>query len=231
MIQDEDEDWIGPWDERITEHGRVAQAEFIMMLRSRGISDRRVLAAMEQVPRSLFVEPSFRDLAYSDRALPIDCGQTISQPYIVAYMSQQLDVAPDHRVLEVGTGSGYQTAVLAHLAAEVYSIDRYRTLVDAAENRLASLKLSNIEVKAGDGFDGWPEKAPFDRIIVTAAYRLVPPALIDQLVVGGILIMPVGPEHGVQTLVRVERTAEGTRETRLIAVRFVPMVPGQAQKL
>ncbi|MCC2112970.1 MAG: methyltransferase domain-containing protein, partial [Hyphomicrobiales bacterium] len=134
-------------------------------------------------------------------------------------------------VLEVGTGSGYQTAVLAHLAAEVYSIDRYRTLVDAAENRLATLKLSNIEVKAGDGFDGWPEKAPFDRIIVTAAYRLVPPVLIDQLRVGGILLMPVGPEHGVQTLIRVERTAEGSRETRLIDVRFVPMVPGQAQKL
>ncbi|MEZ5840173.1 MAG: protein-L-isoaspartate(D-aspartate) O-methyltransferase [Hyphomicrobiales bacterium] len=226
-----DDDWIGPWEGGAAGPGQVTKAEFVLMLRKRGIRDRRVLAAMERVPRELFVGSAGRRTAYADRALPIDCGQTISQPYIVAFMTEQLAVEAENIVLEVGTGSGYQTAVLANLALHVFSLDRYRTLVEAADARLKSLKLDNVTLAAGDGFLGWPEEAPFDRIMVTAAYPEVPETLLRQLAIGGRLIMPVGPDGGVQTLTLVERTTEGLFETALLEVRFVPLVPGMARAL
>jgi protein-L-isoaspartate(D-aspartate) O-methyltransferase len=163
--------------------------------------------------------------------MPIQCGQTISQPYVVAYMTEQLDISPQHHVLEVGTGSGYQAAILSRIAAKVTTIERYRTLADAARTRLKALYYDNIEVIVGDGMAGAPERAPFDRIIVTAAAETVPPALLDQLVVGGIMVLPLGPQHDHQSLVRLVRTEAGVTSTELIGVRFVPLLPGQAREL
>ena len=205
--------------------------EFLLTLRRRGIADKAVLRAMDEVPREFFVETAFAGSAYADQALPIACGQTISQPYVVAYMSEQLAVGPQHRVLEIGTGSGYQAAVLSRLAREVVSIERYRTLAEAARNRLQTLGYTNVEVVVGDGFNGMPERAPYDRIIVTAAAERVPEALIEQLVVGGVLLLPLGSRHGAQEIVKLTKTNEGMREERLIGVRFVPLLPGQAREL
>jgi len=205
--------------------------EFMLILRRRGISDQGVLRAMDEVPREHFVAPAYLESAYGDHALPIACGQTISQPYVVAYMSEQLAVGPQHRVLEIGTGSGYQAAVLSRLAREVVSIERYRTLAEAARNRLQTLGYTNVEVVVGDGFNGMPERAPYDRIIVTAAAERVPEALIEQLVVGGVLLLPLGSRHGAQEIVKLTKTNEGIREERLIGVRFVPLLPGQAREL
>ncbi len=210
---------------------RQRRAEFILMMRARGIRNRRVLSALERVPRQVFVEAGYRDIAYADRALPISCGQTISQPFIVAYMTDQLDVRETDTVLEIGTGTGYQTAVLALLADHVYSIDRYRTLVENAERRLAALGIANVTVTLGDGYYGLPDEAPFDRIMVTAASPEVPSTLEEQLAVGGVMVIPVGPEGGVQTLYRIERSEDGLSRTRLIDVRFVPLVPGTARQL
>ena len=218
-------------DREANEAERRRRAEFVLMLRGQGIRNRRVLSAMERVPREAFVDPDYRELAYADRPLPICCGQTISQPFIVAYMTDQLDVRDTDTVLEVGTGTGYQTAVLALLADHVYSIDRYRTLVENAEQRLAALRITNVTITLGDGYQGLPEEAPFDRIMVTAASPEVPPALEEQLAVGGVMVIPVGPETGIQSLYRVTRTDEGISRKRLIDVRFVPMVPGTAQQL
>jgi len=209
----------------------VGRMEFLLTLRGRGISDQAVLRAMDEVPREHFVEPDFEAAAYADRALPISCGQTISQPYVVAYMTEQLALRPQHRVLEVGTGSGYQAAVLSRLAREVVSIERYRTLADKARERLASLGYDNVEVVAGDGFAGVPARAPFDRIIVTAAAEDVPPALVDQLAVGGIMVLPLGPHDGPQSIVKLTKTPTGVERETLIGVRFVPLLPGQAQEL
>src|SRR5499427_7170046 len=161
--------------------------EFLLTLRRRGIADKAVLRAMDEVPRERFVDPNFMHSAYADQALPIECGQTISQPYVVAYMTAQLAVRPEHRVLEIGTGSGYQAAVLSRLAREVVSIERYRTLADSARERLASLGFTNVEVVSGDGLAGVPDSAPYDRIIVTAAAEHIPQALLDQLAEGGIM--------------------------------------------
>ena len=209
----------------------VARMEFQLALRRRGISDQAVLRAMDEVPREHFVVAELSDHAYADQALPIPCGQTISQPYVVAYMTEQLDVEPRQRVLEIGTGSGYQAAILSRLAREVVSVERYRTLADAARERLKTLGYANVTVIAGDGFAGAPERAPFDRIIVTAAAEEVPAALIDQLAEGGKLVMPVGPRDGTQHIIRLTKTAgELTRQT-LIAVRFVPLLPGRAREL
>ncbi len=160
--------------------------EFLLTLRRRGISDQAVLRAMDEVPRDRFVEASFADSAFADQALPIACGQTISQPYVVAYMTEQLAVRSHHRVLEVGTGSGYQAAVLSRLAREVVSVERYRTLADTARERLKSLGYDNVEIVVGDGFVGVPGRAPFDRIIVTAAAETLPQTLLDQLADDGI---------------------------------------------
>src|SRR5690348_13613642 len=152
--------------------------EFMLTLRRRGISDQAVLRAMDEVPREHFVDPSYSGDAYADRAMPIACGQTISQPYVVAYMTEQLEVKPTHRVLEVGTGSGYQAAVLSRLAREVVTLERYRTLASTARSRLKTLGYDNVEVLLGDGLGGEPLRAPYDRIIVTAAAESVPPALV-----------------------------------------------------
>jgi protein-L-isoaspartate(D-aspartate) O-methyltransferase len=205
--------------------------EFLLTLRRRGISDQGVLRAMDEVPRDRFVEASFLDSAYADQALPIACGQTISQPYVVAYMTEQLVVRSHHRVLEVGTGSGYQAAVLSRLAREVVSVERYRTLADAARERLQSLGYNNVAIVAGDGFAGVPGRAPYDRIIITAAAETLPQSLLDQLAEGGMMILPLGSHEGSQHLIKLTKSETGTRRENLIAVRFVPMLPGQAEEL
>jgi protein-L-isoaspartate(D-aspartate) O-methyltransferase len=210
----------------------VERMGFQLALRRRGISDQAVLRAMDEVPREYFVAPEFTDSAYADQALPIACGQTISQPYVVGYMTEQLEVAPTHRVLEIGTGSGYQAAVLSRIAREVVSIERYRTLADVARERLKTLGYTNVTILAGDGFLGAPERAPFDRIIVTAAAEEIPKALAEQLGESGKLVLPLGPRNGAQFIVKLTKMADGTlaRED-LIAVRFVPLLPGQAREL
>jgi protein-L-isoaspartate(D-aspartate) O-methyltransferase len=209
----------------------VERMEFQLGLRRHGISDQAVLYAMEEVPREQFVTAEFADSAYADQALPIDCGQTISQPYVVAYMTEQLEIEPQHRVLEIGTGSGYQAAILSRLAREVVSIERYRTLADAARERLKTLGYANATIIAGDGFAGAPHRAPFDRIIVTAAAEEVPQALIDQLGKGGKMVLPLGPRNATQHIVKLTKTAAGLTRHNLIAVRFVPLLPGQAREL
>jgi len=195
-------------------------------LRARGITDRRVLAAMARVPRERFVLPEMRHLAYADRALTIDCGQTISQPYIVALMTQALELEGDEKVLEVGTGSGYQTAVLAELAREVVSIERHKWLSEKAGRVLAGLVYENIKLLVGDGSLGAPAEAPFDRIMVTAMASRCPPALFEQLREGGVLVMPIGGTD-YQTLQAI-RKVEGAPQTEVLsACRFVPLVGAQ----
>ncbi len=210
---------------------RVRMIELIMSLRTAGIRDTKVLAAIERVPRHLFVNSAFSQRAYSDIALPIECGQTISQPYIVAYMSELLKVSDRHKVLEVGTGSGYQTAVLSHLARRVYTIERYRTLGQDAEARFVELHLSNITAMIGDGTEGWPTKMDFDRIIVTAAAAEIPKPLLDQLRPDGIMVIPVGVAGGTQHVVRATRVGDELKFEKFHEVRFVPLVPGKAQQL
>ena len=205
--------------------------QFLLTMRRRGIHDLRVLRALELVPRERFVEPEQVELAYQDQALPIECGQTISQPYVVAAMTEALGIEPGHRVLEIGTGSGYQAAVLAHLAAEVVTVERYRTLGEMAEGRLRNLDLNNVTVVIGDGTLGAPEHAPFHRIMVTAATAEVPQTLLDQLTEGGVMVAPIGPQSGVQSLVRLRKTADAVEREDLLAVRFVPLVPGKAAAL
>jgi protein-L-isoaspartate(D-aspartate) O-methyltransferase len=210
----------------------VERMEFQLALRRRGISDQAVLRAMDEVPREYFVAAGFTETAYADQALPIACGQTISQPFVVAYMTEKLEVEPQHRVLEIGTGSGYQAAILARLAREVVSIERYRTLANAARERLKTLGYTNVTIRSGDGMAGAPDLAPFDRIMVTAAAEQVPEALVAQLAEGGKMVLPVGPRHDAQYIVRLTKQPDGalTRE-ELIAVRFVPLLPGQAREL
>ncbi len=205
--------------------------EFLLGLRRHGITDAAVLRAMDEVPREHFVTRDYADLAYADQALPIDCGQTISQPYVVAFMTERLGVRPEYKALEVGTGSGYQAAVLSRLAREVVTIERYRTLADSARERLARLGFNNVEVLAGDGLEGARDKGPFDRIIVTAAAEQVPPALVGQLAEGGIMILPLGPHHGAQMLVLLTKTKRGVEREDLIGVRFVPLLSGKAREL
>lgn len=205
--------------------------EFMLALRRRGITDQAVLRAMDEVPREYFVDAGSVEAAYDDRALPIACGQTISQPYVVAYMTEQLQVRGTHRVLEVGTGSGYQAAVLSRLARQVVTLERYRTLADSARSRLKTLGYTNIEVLLGDGLSGDPMRAPYDRIVVTAAAETIPPALIAQLAEDGIMILPLGPHGGPQELVKLTKTRDGVVRETLIGVRFVPLLPGQAKEL
>ncbi|WFU37666.1 protein-L-isoaspartate(D-aspartate) O-methyltransferase [Bradyrhizobium sp. CB82] len=204
---------------------------FQLTLRRRGISDQAVLRTMEEVPRDLFVEAADRVDAYRDSALPIACGQTISQPFVVAYMTEQLQLQKQHRVLEIGTGSGYQAAVLSRLAGHVLTVERYRKLADTARARLEKLACHNVEVMLGDGLDLPANIGPFDRIIVTAAMEEIPDNLIARLEVGGVLIAPVGPHHGVQTLIRLTRTETGIERRELVDVRFVPALPGVAREL
>ena len=211
--------------------GSVTRMEFLLQLRQRGIADAAVLRAMDEVPREHFVANDLIELAYADQALPISCGQTISQPYVVAYMTEKLDVKPHHRVLEIGTGSGYQAAILSRLAREVFTIERYRTLAEVARVRLETLGYRNVTVVVGDGQKGLPDKAPFDRILVTAAAEEIPEALVEQLAPNGRMVVPIGRHEGVQQIVRLTRTPEGLSREDLIAVRFVPLLPGQAREL
>jgi protein-L-isoaspartate(D-aspartate) O-methyltransferase len=195
---------------------------------ARGVRDEAVLRALQSVPRHEFVPASLANEAYSDNPLPIGYGQTISQPYIVGYMTQLLAPSPQSKVLEIGTGSGYQAAVLSKIAREVYSIEVIAALGKEAMERLARLGYSNVHVRIGDGYLGWPEEAPFDRIILTAAPPEIPELLVDQIAPGGRLIAPVGPSYGAQEIVVVEKDAGGniSRQTD-IPVRFVPMVREQ----
>ena len=204
---------------------------FQLTLRRRGISDQAVLRAMEEIPRDTFVAPADRDDAWRDSALGIACGQTISQPFVVAYMTEQLQVRPEHRVLEIGTGSGYQAAILSRLCRHVLTIERYRTLADSARARLEELRCDNVEVMLGDGFDVPANAGNFDRIIVTAAMEQVSETLTQRLEPDGILIAPVGPHQGIQTLIRMARTSTGIERKALVEVRFVPALPGIAREL
>ena len=193
----------------------------------RGVHDPAVLEAMGALPREHFVDPGLAEAAYDDCALPIDADQTISQPYIVAVMTEALELGPDDRVLEVGTGSGYAAAVLARVAGEVVTIERHRVLADQATERLAALGVDDVTVVVGDGTLGWPERAPYDGIVVTAGGPVVPPALLDQLADGGRLVMPVGREWREQELLRVRRDGDRLVEEDLGPVRFVPLVGEQ----
>jgi protein-L-isoaspartate(D-aspartate) O-methyltransferase len=200
----------------------------ILDLRRGGITDTRVLAALERVPRERFVPEPFRDKAYDDVTLPIGHHQTVSQPVVVAAMTQALEVNDRLKVLEIGTGSGYQAAVLARLCRRVYTVERHRALLKEAEARFAELRITNVTTLAGDGTLGWPEQAPFERIIVTAAAADVPGILVDQLAIGGVMVVPVGVDERDQHLIRVRRTENGADTEDLGPIRFVPLVPGLA---
>lgn len=207
------------------------KAELILALRRQGVRDMAVLEAMEKVPRELFVEPTFSDQSYADQALPIACGQTISQPFIVGLMTDRLKLDGNQKVLEIGTGSGYQTAILSLLAKRVFTIERYRTLARQAGERFKTLKLDNIIQLVGDGTKGWPQQAPFNRIIITAAaMKEVPRPLLEQLAVGGIMVVPIEERAGEQQLVRITRDRDGYKTEHLLAVRFVPLVEGLARE-
>lgn len=201
---------------------------YVMMLRSNGVRDPRVLRAMEKIPRHPFATENFVRHAYEDMALPIASGQTLSQPSVVGKMTQALDVGPRHKVLEVGTGSGYQAAVLSQLARRVYTVERHKPLARAATSTLEALGLTNVTVMTADGSIGLPTQAPFDRILLTAAAEDVPTPLLAQLKEGGIMVLPVGQTDAVQTLIKVTKTASGVDYEELQSVRFVPLVEGIA---
>ena len=209
---------------------RPADAEtrmqFVFALRSQGVTDRAVLEAMEAVDRADYVQGVFEQRAYEDTPLPIACGQTISQPSVVAIMTQALQLTGRDKVLEIGTGSGYQAAVLARLARRVYTVERYARLTRAARDRFEAAQIPNIIPMTGDGSHGLPDLAPFDRILVTAAAEDPPSPLLAQLRVGGIMVLPVGQSDAVQTLIRVHRTESGFDYEELRPVRFVPLVEG-----
>jgi protein-L-isoaspartate(D-aspartate) O-methyltransferase len=198
----------------------------IMQLRRAGIADTAVLSAIERIPREAFVPESFQDQSYEDMTLPIGRGQTLSAPGVVARMTQALATDRRLKVLEIGTGSGYQAAILSRLCRRLYTVERHRELLGEAERRFRDLRLHNITTRVGDGARGWPEQAPFTRIIVTAAAESVPATLVEQLALGGIMVVPVGRQGGDQTLLRLTREAEGIREEVLDTVRFVPLVAG-----
>ena len=210
-------------------HAAEQQMQFVFTLRSHGVTNADVLKAMEATPRVDFLEGIFRDRSFEDTPLPIACGQTISQPTVVGLMTQALEVTRRCKVLEIGTGSGYQAAILSRLARRVYTVERHRRLARRTRELLLGLGLHNITVVHGDGSHGLPEQAPFDRIIVTAAAEDPPQVLIDQLRPGGIMVLPVGQSSAVQTLIRIVKTEAGLDYTDLGAVRFVPLVEGVAQ--
>lgn len=205
------------------------QMQFVFTLRSRGVTNAAVLRAMENTPRTEFLEGIFQERSFEDVPLPINCGQTISQPTVVGLMTQALDVTHRCKVLEVGTGSGYQAAVLARLARRVYTIERHKALAQRARKVLQRQGLNNITVVVGDGALGMPEQAPFDRIIVTAAPEDTPRLLTEQLRVGGVMVLPVGQTDAVQTLIKIQKTEDGLDYTELGPVRFVPLVEGVAE--
>jgi protein-L-isoaspartate(D-aspartate) O-methyltransferase len=210
--------------------GAARKIRLIMELRRSGVTDTRVLSALELVPRDAFVPEPFRDQAYENKALPIGQSQTISQPLVVALMTQALDVGERMKVLEIGTGSGYQAAVLARLCRRLYTIERHKDLLIEAEKRFRQLAINNITAIAGDGALGWPEKAPlpFDRILVTAAAATMPDSLVAQLAAGGTMVLPLGSQTGNQMVMRVRKQADGTVTSEaLFPVRFVPLVAGE----
>jgi protein-L-isoaspartate(D-aspartate) O-methyltransferase len=199
--------------------------KLIMILRRNGVADTRVLGAIERMPRDYFIPQNFHDKAYEDTALPIGHGQTISQPLVVGMMTQELELNDRHTVLEIGTGSGYQAAILSQLCRRVYSIERIKPLLDTAQQRFDALKLRNITAMHGDGYKGWPSVAPFDRIIVTAAASQEPPPdLLDQLAIGGIMILPVKINALKEQLLKITKTEEGYTQLPIMDVRFVPLV-------
>jgi protein-L-isoaspartate(D-aspartate) O-methyltransferase len=202
------------------------QMQFLFALRTKGVTDTRVLTAMEKTDRAMFVKGHFSARAYEDMPLPIACGQTISQPSVVGLMTQALNVQPRDKVLEVGTGSGYQAAILSHLARRVYTVDRHKTLMNNARLIFQALDITNLMAFTADGSFGLPDQAPFDRILVTAAAEDPPGPLLAQLKVGGIMVLPVGQSDSVQTLIRVSRTETGFEYEELRAVRFVPLLEG-----
>lgn len=203
-----------------------AKMQFLFALRSKGVTDSKVLNAMERVDRGAFIQGYFSERAYEDMPLPIACGQTISQPSVVALMTQALNVGPRDKVLEIGTGSGYQAAILSQLARRVYTVDRHKRLVQTARQVFDAMELSNITAFTADGSFGLPDQAPFDRIIVTAAAEDPPGPLLAQLKMGGIMVVPVGQSDTVQHLIRVTRTETGLEYDELRPVRFVPLVEG-----
>lgn len=213
------------------ENSPVEKMMFQLNLRRRGISDQAVLRAMEDIPRDAFVTSCDRDVAYADTALGIACGQTISQPFVVGYMTEQMQLRNNDRVLEIGTGSGYQAAILSRLASEVLTIERFRTLADSARARLVEQGCRNVEVMIGDGLNLDGAVGSFDRIVVTAAVTEIPRSLLARLKPDGILIAPVGPGAGAQQLVRVHRTNAGDIVKKLLDVRFVPALAGLAREL
>lgn len=200
--------------------------QLLLALRQRGITDAAVLAAMDATPRDIFVDRAFRSRAWEDTALPIACGQTISQPSVVALMTLALEVEPRSKVLEVGAGSGYHSAVLARLARRVYAIERHKALANEARERIAALGLTNVVIRSGDGAQGWPEQSPFDRILVTAAAEDAPRLLIGQLRPGGIMVLPVGGSEEKQKLIKIVKNDDGLSYTELAEVLFVPLVEG-----
>lgn len=208
-----------------------ARAGLVLALRGRGIGDRSLLSAIERLPRRLFLSARYHRLAYEDSSIPIECGQTVSAPSYVARVVQMLALTRDHRVLEVGTGSGYQTAVLGHLAGEVDSIDRYRTLVDLAIQRVAALKLSNVRVHHADGLHGLKERAPFDRIVLTGAVPEVPDVLLSQLAPEGVLVATIGEAGKPQVLTGIRRGAAGDERQEIDRVRLVSLTEGRADRL
>ncbi|MFN4282774.1 MAG: protein-L-isoaspartate(D-aspartate) O-methyltransferase [Alphaproteobacteria bacterium] len=210
--------------------GEPRVIRLLMELRRLGVADAGVLGAIERVPREKFVLPQFLDQAYENIALPIGEGQTISQPLVVGLMTQALELNDRCKVLEVGTGSGYQTAVLAPLCRRIYTIERHKSLLKTTETRFRELRLANVTAIAGDGSRGWPEQAPFDRIMVTAAGTKLPEALIGQLAIGGVMVVPVGSRSSDQEVLRIRRTAEGYTQEALFPVRFVPLVSDAEEK-
>ena len=219
-------------DEPPDDHARLGA--FILGLRARGIHDQRVLGAIETVPRALFLPASLKSQALEDRALPIECGQSIATPSVLAIMLQSAALGPDHRVLDIGTGTGYAAAVMAKLAGQVYTVDRYKTLIDLARDRFSALRLYNIIAECRDGLEGWDEQAPFDRIIVSAAAPDIPAVLLRSLRPGGIMVIATGPAGSQQALLKI--TAPRDRGLKplidhLADVRFVPLMPGRAGNL
>jgi protein-L-isoaspartate(D-aspartate) O-methyltransferase len=208
-----------------------ARAALVLGLRQRGVGARDVLSAIERVPRRLFLSARHHGLAYEDAALPIECGQTVSAPSLVAFTVQALNIAPEHAVLELGTGSGYQAAVIAHLAKRVETLDRFATLTDLASRRFSALKLQNVKARQADGFEGLRKKGPYDRIVVTAAVPEVPDSWVQQLKPGGYLVAAIGRPKEVQSLIRFQKTDNVMTAENLMPVRTVMLQPGLAKKL
>ncbi len=217
--------------EQTMDEDKVALGEMILRLRMRGLGTRAILAALEKTPRRMFLRAEDHKVAYRDMCLPIECGQTINAPSTVAQMIDALSLTEEHRVLEIGTGSAYQTAILARVAKSVFSIERYRTLIEIAEQRLKTLKIDNVHIRIGDGLLGFPEKAPFDRIILTGAVPVVPAELLEQIKFGGVMVVAVGPQGEAQDLRRIERTGSRFIEDKIASVRFVHLQSGIAEVL